>query len=106
MEASKDYRDNMFGASYVSQFLRKKKRGESKDAANANMSCSHEGCGAMDTQGSQTNRQNTGGAQGLSTKAQYASKIVDKEKEAKKMEKIRQDIKKANPGSKSDRSKF
>lgn len=26
MEASQDYRDNMFGASYVSQFLKKKKK--------------------------------------------------------------------------------
>jgi len=26
MTASKDYRDNMFGASYVSQFLKKKKK--------------------------------------------------------------------------------
>jgi hypothetical protein len=31
MDASKDYRDNMYGASYVSQFLKKKKEKAAKE---------------------------------------------------------------------------
>jgi len=33
MQASKDYMDNMFGASYVSQFLKRKKEKEAKEKA-------------------------------------------------------------------------
>jgi hypothetical protein len=36
MDASKDYMDNMFGASYVSQFLKKKKK---EKAAKEEVSC-------------------------------------------------------------------
>jgi hypothetical protein len=41
MNASQDYRDNMFGASYVSQFLKKKKK---KDAEAAEtVTCTRDG---------------------------------------------------------------
>jgi len=33
MQSSKDYMDNMFGASYVSQFLKRKKEKEAKEKA-------------------------------------------------------------------------
>lgn len=52
MEASKDYMDNMFGASYVSQFLKKKKKKEEKGEG---MSCSEHGCAAYDSGGGQSN---------------------------------------------------
>ena len=50
MEASQDYRDNMFGASYVSQYLKKKKKKDAKDQE-VGMSCSEKGCAAYDTGG-------------------------------------------------------
>lgn len=95
--ASRQYAANQFGMSNGGPKRPKK----SKDKGEG-MSCSKEGCGAYNSGsgrsgvGEKTNRQNKGGAGGLSMKAQYKHKIVNKEKEAKKMEKIRTEIKKAN----------
>lgn len=95
--ASRQYAANQFGISNGGP--KRPKKG--KDGGEG-MSCSKEGCGAYNSGsgrsgvGQQTNRQNKGGAGGLSTKAQYSKKVVNKEKEAKKMERIRTDIKKAN----------
>ena len=47
MDASKDYSDNMFGASYVSQFLKKKKKKDQE----VSMSCSEHGCAAYESGG-------------------------------------------------------
>lgn len=94
--ASRQYAANQFGMSNGPKRPKK-----SKDKGEG-MSCSKEGCGAYNSGsgrsgvGEKTNRQNKGGAGGLSMKAQYKHKIVNKEKEAKKMEKIRTEIKKAN----------
>ena len=96
--ASLQYAANNFGMSNGGPKRPKKnKGGEGQD-----MSCSKDGCATYNTGGGksnvgrETNRQNVGGAKGLSTKAQYKSKVVNKEKEAKRMEKIRTEIKKAN----------
>lgn len=50
MDASKDYMDNMFGASYVSQYLKKKKKKEQE----VSTSCSHEGCAAYQSGGGES----------------------------------------------------
>lgn len=95
--ASRQYAANQFGMS--DRGPKRPKKGKDKGEG---MSCSKEGCGAYNSGsgrsgvGQKTNRQNKGGAGGLSMKAQYSKKIVNKEKEAKKMEKIRTEIKKAN----------
>jgi len=96
--ASRQYAANQFGMSDRGPKRPKKSKGGEGEG----MSCSKEGCGAYNSGsgrsgvGEKTNRQNKGGAKGLSMKAQYSKKIVNKEKEAKKMEKIRTEIKKAN----------
>jgi len=105
--ASMQYAANQFGMNNGPKRPKKNNGGGQE----VSMSCSEHGCSAYDSGsgrsgvGQQTNRQNRGGAKGLSTKAQYKSKVVNKEKEAKKMEKIRADIKKANTPKKL-KSKF
>jgi hypothetical protein len=92
--ASQQYAANQMG---MADRKRPKKSGDGEG-----MSCSKEGCGAYNSGsgrsgvGEKTNRQNKGGAKGLSSRPQYASKIVNKERAAKKMERVRADIKKAN----------
>lgn len=96
--ASRQYTMNQFG---MTDGPKRPKRGRSGEKGQ-DMSCSKDGCATFNTGGGksnvgrETNRQNKGGAKGLSTRSQYSKKIVNKEKEAKKMEKIRTEIKKAN----------
>lgn len=88
MMASRQYASNQFGMSNGDP---KKKKG-SDDAVKVCSKDNPAGCGAYAGGGQATNAQNTGGAKGLSSKPQYASKVVSKkeaEKRAKEMEKIR-----------------
>jgi len=81
MMASRQYAANQFG---MSGGPGKKKKPKSESDQEVNMSCSEHGCGAMEAgSSSNTNRQNKGGAKGLSSKPQYASKVMSK-KEADK----------------------
>jgi hypothetical protein len=103
--ASKDYRDNMYGASYVSQFLRKKKKGE---ASKDEVTCGREGdtsCSAgrgEDRQGGDIKEGKTSsGSKG------EANKVLTKkqaEKRAEEMEKFRQKEKEKH--TKVAKSKF
>ena len=106
--ASQQYASNQMGSNPgpgLGQRIKNLFKGSGKPKGHpgaVTMECSKDGCGSMNAGGGksnvgrETNRQNKGGAKGLSTKAQYSKKIVNKEKEAKKMEKIRTEIKKAN----------
>jgi len=104
MDASKDYTDNMFGASYVSQYLKKKKKKDQE----VSMSCSHEGCAAYQSGGGESDA----GAKSYATKnvkgAKGEGNVVLSKKQADKraveMEKFRQEEKKKH--SPVTKSKF
>jgi len=75
------------------------------EGANSGMSCSKDGCGAVKTNSSVgTNRQNVGGAKGLSSKPQYGSKTITKKQAEKRAVKMAEYRAKAQP--KSNRSKY
>ncbi len=84
MMASRQYTANQFG---MTDGPKRPKKNKSKEGEG--MSCSKEGCGAYNSGsgrsgvGEKTNRQNKGGAKGLSSKPQYASRVMSK-KEADK----------------------
>lgn len=104
MDASKDYRDNMFGASYVSQFLKKKKKKDQE----VSMSCSHEGCAAYQSGGGGSDA----GSKSYDVKTSSgskgeANKVLTKkqaDKRAEEMAKFRESEKKKH--SPVTRSKF
>lgn len=104
MDASKDYMDNMFGASYVSQYLKKKKKKEEKEQE-VSMSCSHEGCAAYQSGGGESDA----GASSYKMKNNSGSKgeknvVLTKkqsDKRAKEMEEFR-----AKEKAKHTKSKF
>lgn len=107
MEASKDYRDNMFGASYVSQFLKKKKKKDAKDQE-VGMSCSEKGCAAYDSGGGGSNT----GSKSYTVKTSSATtgeknKVLTPKQAAKRKEEMeefrRKEKEKHSP---STRSKF
>jgi hypothetical protein len=107
MEASQDYRDNMFGASYVSQYLKKKKKKDAKDQE-VSMSCSKDGCAAYDTGGGGSGA----GSKGYTVKTSSAStgeknKVLTPKQVAKRKEEMeefrRKEKEKHSP---STRSKF
>lgn len=89
--------------------MAKPKKPKTTPGVNQGMSCSKDGCGAVKTNSSVgTNRQNSMGAKGLSSRPQYSSRVVSPkqaEKRAKKMAQIRSSA--ASPGkAKSNLSKF
>lgn len=77
--ASSQYAANNFGMSSDGPKRPKKGRGGEKGQ---DMSCSKDGCATYNTGGGksnvgrETNRQNKGGAKGLSTRAQYSKKVL------------------------------
>jgi hypothetical protein len=82
--ASKQYTANQFGMTSGPKRPKKTKSGDQE----VSMECSKDGCGTFNSGGrsrvgEKTNRQNKGGAKGLSSKPQYASKVMSK-KEADK----------------------
>ena len=105
--ASKDYRDNMYGASYVSQFLKKKKKKDEKDQE-VSMSCSEHGCAAYDSGGGGSNTGLSSYASKTSSGSKGESnKVLTKkqaEKRAEEMEKFRQKEKEKH--TKVAKSKF
>jgi hypothetical protein len=106
MEASKDYMENMFGASYVSQFLKKKKK---KDAEAAEtVTCTRDGGHAC---GEERGEVRAGGdiKEGKKSSASKGEKNVvltqkQAEKRAKKFEEFRQKEKEKH--TKVAKSKF
>jgi hypothetical protein len=94
MTASQDYMENMFGTSYVSQYLKKKKKKEQE----VSMSCSHEGCAAYQSGGGESDA----GSKSYATKSVKGAKgegnvvltAKEAEKRKKEMEKFRESEKK------------
>ena len=98
MEASKDYRDNMYGMSMVNQFLKKKKKKEEKEEG---MSCSEHGCAAYNSGGGGSDAGTVSYKGGSSNPASgskgEANKVLTKkqaDKRAKEFEKFREEEKK------------
>lgn len=92
---------------------------KSKGGEGEGMSCSKEGCGAYNSGsgrsgvGQKTNRQNKGGAKGLSTRAQYSKQVLKPgSRKAKRWSKSIQKVKDNKPMTReqalyeSDRRKF
>lgn len=91
--ASQQYAANQMG---MADRKRPKKNGDGEG-----MSCSKEGCGAYNSGsgrsgvGEKTNRQNKGGAKGLSSRPQYASKVMSKKQADKRAVKLAENRAKA-----------
>ncbi len=85
--ASKQYAANQMG-------VMDRKRPKKSDGGGEGMSCSKEGCGAYNSGsgrsgvGEKTNRQNKGGAKGLSSRPQYASRVMSKKQADKRAVKL------------------
>ena len=95
MEASKDYRDNMYGASYVSQFLKKKKKKEEKEEG---MSCSEHGCAAYNSGGGGSDAGTVSykeGGSGNSGSKGAANVVLTKKQADKRAEEFEKNRKKA-----------
>lgn len=113
--ASRQYAANQFGMSDRGPKRPKKSKGGEGEG----MSCSKEGCGAYNSGsgrsgvGQKTNRQNKGGAKGLSMKAKYSKNVIKPgslkaKRHHKKMEKVKSNktVTREEALYKMDRSKF
>ena len=93
--ASKQYAANQMG------MADRKRPKKSNGGEGEGMSCSKEGCGAYNSGsgrsgvGQKTNRQNKGGAKGLSSRPQYASKVMSKKQADKRAVKFAENRAKA-----------
>lgn len=122
--ASQQYAANQMGGPFpkLGQKLKEvfKGKGGSKDHPGAvTMECSKDGCGTFNTGGGksnvgrETNRQNKGGAKGLSTRSQYSKQVLKPgSRKAKRWSKSIQKVKDNKPMTReqalyeSDRRKF
>jgi hypothetical protein len=124
MMASRQYASNQMGGPLpkLGQKIKQifKGKGGSKDHPGAvTMECSKDGCGSMNAGGGksnvgrETNRQNKGGAKGLSTRKQYSKNVIKPgsfkaKRHQRKMDKARSNetVTREQALFKMDRSKF
>ena len=95
MISSQDYKDNMYGMSMVSQFLKKKKRKEEKEEG---MSCSEHGCAAYNSGGGGSDAGQTSykeGGSGSSGAKGAANVVLTKKQADKRAEEFEKNRKKA-----------
>ena len=116
--ASLQYAANQFGMSNSDPKPKRGRRGGGGKDQEVSMSCSKDGCATYNTGGrsrvgEKTNRQNKGGAKGLSTRAQYSKQVLKPgSRKAKRWSKSIQKVKDNKPMSReqalyeSDRRKF
>jgi hypothetical protein len=89
MNASQDYRDNMFGASYASQFLKKKKKDDEVTCGRDDAKPCGEGRGEVRAGGDVEEGKKSSGTGG------EKNKVLDPKEAAKRKKKMEEDRKNA-----------